>query len=392
MAGRARHRPGCNSAMPARGGCRSRATAAVASASPELLPNAETWLDFTDLVFIDPVGTGYSRFVASGEDVRRRIWSVDGDVEAIALVIRRWLEKYDRLLSPKYRRRRKLWRHSRTEGRAQPADQAGRRRARPDPGFARARFPRLGPDRASCNMSARLPTMAAVAREAKGPVTHADLADVERYARGEFLVDLVKGQADAEATNADGRQGRGADRHRCGGDPQACRAFQRRRIPPRVRPQQRQGHRPLRRVGDRLRSLSRFELLAVRRSLRRSADGAADQRRRRSHHAQAELAAGRFLPTAQRRRRQCLGFRPRPQPAESVSAAADPRARSEAEATGRARAVRSRHAVFRLRGSRSTSCRPMPRPTASSSRSIPAGTCSIRARVPARRSAARYRR
>ena len=36
----------------------------VASASPELLPNAETWLDFTDLVFIDPVGTGYSRFVA----------------------------------------------------------------------------------------------------------------------------------------------------------------------------------------------------------------------------------------------------------------------------------------------------------------------------------------
>ena len=75
---------------------------AIASASPDLVPNAETWLDFTDLVFIDPVGTGYSRFVAAGEDVRRRIWSVDGDVEAIALVIRRWLEKSDRLLSPKY--------------------------------------------------------------------------------------------------------------------------------------------------------------------------------------------------------------------------------------------------------------------------------------------------
>ena len=37
--------------------------AASSSASPDLLPNAETWLDFTDLVFIDPVGTGYSRFV-----------------------------------------------------------------------------------------------------------------------------------------------------------------------------------------------------------------------------------------------------------------------------------------------------------------------------------------
>ena len=33
---------------------------AVASATPDLLPNAETWLDFTDLVFIDPVGTGIS--------------------------------------------------------------------------------------------------------------------------------------------------------------------------------------------------------------------------------------------------------------------------------------------------------------------------------------------
>ena len=75
---------------------------AVSSASPDLLPNAETWLDFTDLVFIDPVGTGYSRFVASGDDVRKRFFSVDGDVSSIALVIRRWLEKYDRLLSPKF--------------------------------------------------------------------------------------------------------------------------------------------------------------------------------------------------------------------------------------------------------------------------------------------------
>jgi carboxypeptidase C (cathepsin A) len=47
---------------------------------------------------------------------------------------------------------------------------------------------------------ASLPTMAAVAREAKGPVTRADMADVERYARGDFLGDLVKGLADTEAT------------------------------------------------------------------------------------------------------------------------------------------------------------------------------------------------
>src|SRR5215213_142431 len=78
------------------------AEAAMSSAPPELQPNADSWLDFTDLVFIDPVGTGYSRFVASGEEVRKRFYSVDGDVNSIALAIRRWLEKSDRLLSPKF--------------------------------------------------------------------------------------------------------------------------------------------------------------------------------------------------------------------------------------------------------------------------------------------------
>src|SRR6266436_5040424 len=78
------------------------AEAVTSSAAPDLMPNAETWLDFTDLVFIDPVGTGYSRFVATGEDVRKRFYSVDGDVNSIAATIRRWLEKSDRLLSPKF--------------------------------------------------------------------------------------------------------------------------------------------------------------------------------------------------------------------------------------------------------------------------------------------------
>ena len=54
-----------------------------------LRDNANSWLDFTDLVFIDPVSTGYSRFVASSEDARKSFYSVDGDANAIALVIRR---------------------------------------------------------------------------------------------------------------------------------------------------------------------------------------------------------------------------------------------------------------------------------------------------------------
>ena len=73
--------------------------------------------------------------------------------------------------------------------------------------------------------------MAAVAREAKGgkstegTLTRADLADVERYARGEFLVDLVKGQADVEATNRIADKVAALDRHRPGGQPPACRTF-----------------------------------------------------------------------------------------------------------------------------------------------------------------------
>jgi carboxypeptidase C (cathepsin A) len=172
---------------------------AVASASPDLLPNAETWLDFTDLVFIDPVGTGYSRFVASGEDARKRFYSVDGDVSAIALVIRRWLEKYDRLPSPKYItgesyggiRGPKIVRNLQTE-----QGVGVRGLILVSPLFDYRDFS----GSSLLQYMHRLPSMAAVAREMKGPVTRADLADVERYAQTEFISDLIKGQADKEAT------------------------------------------------------------------------------------------------------------------------------------------------------------------------------------------------
>ena len=176
---------------------------AVSSASPELLPNAETWLDFTDLVFIDPVGTGYSRFVASGEEVRKRFFSVDGDVSSVALVIRRWLEKYDRLPSPKFVagesyggiRGPKIVRNLQTQ---QGVGVRGLILVSPVLDFRDYSGSSL------LQYVNSLPTMAAVAREAKDPakrpLTRADLADVEKYAQGEFLLDLVKGQADAEAT------------------------------------------------------------------------------------------------------------------------------------------------------------------------------------------------
>lgn len=170
------------------------------SASPEVKPNAETWLDFTDLVFIDPVSTGYSRFVASGEDARKSFYSVDGDVSAIALVIRRWLEKHDRLTSPKYVAGESYGgiRGPKVVRQLQLKDGIGVRGlilVSPLLDFREFAGTSL------LQYVATLPSYVAVARETKGPVKRADLADVEAYARGEFLADLVKGEADREATD-----------------------------------------------------------------------------------------------------------------------------------------------------------------------------------------------
>jgi carboxypeptidase C (cathepsin A) len=170
------------------------------SASPDLQPNAETWLDFTDLVYIDPVGTGFSRFVATGEDVRKRFFSVDGDVSSIAVTIRRWLEKNDRLLSPKFVtgesyggiRGPKLVRNLQMQ---QGVGVKGLILLSPVLDF------REYSGSSILQYVFSLPSYAAVARAVKGPVTRADMADVEQYAGGEFMADLLKGQADTEATN-----------------------------------------------------------------------------------------------------------------------------------------------------------------------------------------------
>jgi carboxypeptidase C (cathepsin A) len=65
-----------------------------------LIENAYTWLDITDLVFIDPVGTGYSR-TASGEDPKN-FWGVKEDIQSVGTFIRLYLTKYNRWLSPKF--------------------------------------------------------------------------------------------------------------------------------------------------------------------------------------------------------------------------------------------------------------------------------------------------
>jgi len=62
--------------------------------------NPETILDVTDLVFIDPVGTGLSR--ALGSEDPRKHWGVLEDAKSVAEFIRQWVENNNRWNSPKF--------------------------------------------------------------------------------------------------------------------------------------------------------------------------------------------------------------------------------------------------------------------------------------------------
>lgn len=64
----------------------------------QLVTNEYTWLEQTDMVFIDPVGTGYSR--AAKPDLNKKYWNVKGDIESVGEVIRLYLTRYNRWSSP----------------------------------------------------------------------------------------------------------------------------------------------------------------------------------------------------------------------------------------------------------------------------------------------------
>jgi carboxypeptidase C (cathepsin A) len=82
-----------------------------------LVDNVESWLSFTDLVFIDPIGTGFSRALppdkerqdksdeksSAGEadnSKETEFWEVERDLKAIGEFIQRFLSRRQRWLSP----------------------------------------------------------------------------------------------------------------------------------------------------------------------------------------------------------------------------------------------------------------------------------------------------
>ncbi|MDQ2805277.1 MAG: peptidase S10, partial [Pseudomonadota bacterium] len=172
------------------------ADATAPSASPAPMPNADTWLDFTDLVFIDPAGTGYSRLLGDRDAERRRLWSVQGDIDSLARTIRLWLDRNGRVASPKY-----------ILGESYGGFRAPRLASalQTDQGIGVAGLILISPALDLGGRSGvldplaiaeRLPTMSAAARARKGPVTREQVADAEQYAGGEYVVELLRGERD----------------------------------------------------------------------------------------------------------------------------------------------------------------------------------------------------
>lgn len=170
------------------------------SMSVGLVPNDGTWLDFTDLVFIDPVGTGYSR---SADGEAKRYWSVDADASVLSSAIARYLRANDRVASPKFFLGESYggFRGPLIAGKLQEeigVGLSGLVLVSPVLDFAWLQAPRTTP----WLHVTKLPSLAAAAMERAGKVpTRATLAEAEAYAVGPYLADLLKGPGDGEAVS-----------------------------------------------------------------------------------------------------------------------------------------------------------------------------------------------
>ena len=65
-----------------------------------LVENGESWLDQTDLVFIDPVETGYSR--AAKPELNKKFHGLKGDIASVGEFVRMYLARNERWTSPLY--------------------------------------------------------------------------------------------------------------------------------------------------------------------------------------------------------------------------------------------------------------------------------------------------
>jgi carboxypeptidase C (cathepsin A) len=172
-----------------------------------MVANDASWLDFTDLVFVDPVGTGYSR-ASSGKD-EGDYWGVEQDTESLADFIRLYLIDAGRMSSPVF-----LAGESYGGFRAATITRSLQKTGGISPSGLVLISPALefallhGEDYDPLPWALGLPSYAAVNLESKG-VTGRDalaaaLHDTEHYALNDYLVALASGvEQGAESTSAE---------------------------------------------------------------------------------------------------------------------------------------------------------------------------------------------
>jgi carboxypeptidase C (cathepsin A) len=169
---------------------------------PRLTVNDASWIDFTDLVFVDPVGTGYSR-VAEGKS-ESDFWGVEQDTQALADFIRRFLIDANRMSSPVF-----LTGESYGGFRGVTITRALQKTKGISPSGLVLISPALefallhGEDYFPLPWALALPSYAAVNLESAGVTGREQLAaalkEAERYALSDYLVQLASGAEEGGA-------------------------------------------------------------------------------------------------------------------------------------------------------------------------------------------------
>jgi carboxypeptidase C (cathepsin A) len=164
----------------------------------KLRDNPWTILRATDLVFVDPVGTGYSK--ALGEHKNKEFWGYDEDADSVAEFIRTFITTHNRWNSPKYILGESYGgiRTSLLVPRLQQRLNVGLNGViliSPALNMGTLPFVTNGND---LSYATHLPALAATAYYHKKlpdqwPTLQALLAEVEAYAGGEYLSTLFKG-------------------------------------------------------------------------------------------------------------------------------------------------------------------------------------------------------
>jgi carboxypeptidase C (cathepsin A) len=166
-----------------------------------LTNNPDTWLPFTDLVLIDPVGTGWSR--TAKPDGARGFWSVHSDAESMAKVIALYVAKNGRAGSPKF-----------ILGESYGGFRAAKvaRALQSEQGIVASGVLMLSPtlegafqfggDRFALGAALQLPSLAAAELEREGVFSKEALAEAEHFALTDYLTTLAGPPPQGEAAKS----------------------------------------------------------------------------------------------------------------------------------------------------------------------------------------------